>query len=278
MLNLGKPILELIAGEILTSEHRVRVPAQSSREARRLDISSSCATSVSRYPDGTRALAGVSLTIRRGDFVGITGRSGSGKTTLMLIILGLLEPTEGSVTVDGVPLSDPLIVRRWQNGIGYVPQGLYLVDGTLAQNVAFGSATPDPARVRRALELAQLGDYVATQAEGIDAPVGDYGSRLSGGQKQRVVIARALYCDPDLIAFDEATSTLDVQSEEALTGYVRQFKSTKSLLAIAHRLSTIQHCDRIIYLENGGLAGYAPFDDLKARLPGFQTLATLSNL
>jgi ATP-binding cassette subfamily C protein len=101
---------------------------------------------------------------------------------------------------------------------------------------------------------------------------------LSGGQKQRVVIARALYCDPDLIAFDEATSTLDVQSEDALTGYVRQFKSRKSLLAIAHRLSTIQHCDRIIYLENGGLAGYAPFDDLKSRLPGFQTLASLSNL
>lgn len=278
LLNFGKPVLELIADEIVTYEHRVRVPVASD-SARRRDWQQLELNNVGfTYPDGTRALHGVNLTIKRGEFVGITGRSGSGKSTLMLIALGLLEPTDGTISVDGAPLSDPSVVRQWQNGIGYVPQGLYLVDGTLAENVAFGSASPDLVRVTRALEVAQLGEYVASQPEGIHAPVGDYGSRLSGGQKQRVIIARALYCDPDLIAFDEATSTLDVRSESALTDYVRQFRSRKSMLAIAHRLSTIQHCDRIIYLEDGTLKGCGTFADLKADHVGFQRLAELSNL
>ena len=117
-----------------------------------------------------------------------------------------------------------------------------------------------------------------SQAEGIEAPVGDYGDRLSGGQKQRVVIARALYRDPDVIAFDEATSTLDVLSEKALTDHVLKFKTRKSLLAIAHRLKTIQHCDRIIFLLKGRLAGFGTFDDLKQQSDSFRTLAELSNL
>jgi ABC-type multidrug transport system fused ATPase/permease subunit len=123
-----------------------------------------------------------------------------------------------------------------------------------------------------------LSEYVDSQPEGIHAPVGDYGERLSGGQKQRVVIARALYRDPDVIAFDEATSTLDVLSEKALTDHVLRFRSRKSLLAIAHRLKTIEHCDRIIFLEQGRLAGFGPFAELKRDNESFRTLARLSNL
>lgn len=278
LMNLGKPVLEIVASEILDHEHRVRVPNvrgdQKFRDWRELRLDNVGFT----YPDGTRALYGVTLTIRRGEFVGITGPSGSGKSTLMLLLLGLIEPTEGTISLDGRPFSDPAVVRRWQNGIGYVPQGLFLVDGTLAENVAFGTPNPDPARVSEAIRVAQLGEYVAALPGGVHAPVGDYGERLSGGQKQRVVIARALYHDPDLIAFDEATSTLDVMAEKALTDHVLRFKSQKSLLAIAHRLSTIQHCDRIIFLERGTLAGYGPFDQLKQGSDSFRTLASLSNL
>ena len=278
LMTLGKPSLEVLAQEIAECEHRVRELTVGSDEKlhdwKQLELKNVGYT----YPDGTRALHGVTLTIRRGEFVGITGPSGSGKSTLMLILLGLVEPTEGTIAVDGQSFTNPEVVRRWQNGIGYVPQGLFLIDGSLAENVAFGTPNPDLARVREALNIAQLGEYVESQAEGILAPVGDYGDRLSGGQKQRVVIARALYRDPDLIAFDEATSTLDVLSEKALTDHVLRFKSRKSLLAIAHRLGTIQHCDRIIFLEAGALSGYDSFDALKSQSESFQKLAYLSNL
>lgn len=278
LMNLGKPTLEIVAREIEDCEHRVKELSVKVGEKlgdwRQLELNNVGYT----YPDGTIALSGVTLTIRRGEFVGITGPSGSGKTTLMLILLGLIEPTEGTVSVDGVSFADPVVVRRWQNGIGYVPQDLFLFDSTVAENVAFGTPNPDPERVVRAVERAQLKRYIDEQPEGINAPVGEYGSRLSGGQKQRVVIARALYHDPDLIAFDEATSTLDVISEKALTDHVLAFKATKSLLAIAHRLGTIQHCDRIIFLERGQLAGFGPFESLKASNEHFRTLASLANL
>ncbi len=278
LMNVGKASLETLAGEIENHEHRVRVPNVGADERltnwKQIQLRDVGFT----YPDGTRALHGLTLTIGRGEFVGITGPSGSGKSTLMLILLGLLQPTEGHISVDGASFDDPATVRRWQNGIGYVPQGLFLVDGSLTENVAFGTPNPDPARVTRALDIAQLAEYVGTQSEGIEAPIGDYGERLSGGQKQRVVIARSLYRDPDLIAFDEATSTLDVLSEKALIDHVLRFKGQKSLLAIAHRLSTIQGCDRIIFLEQGGLSGFASFDELKTGNQNFSRLADLSNL
>lgn len=278
LMNVGKASLETIASEVENHEHRVRVPNVSADE-RMAQWNQIELRDVSfQYPDGTLALQGITLTIQRGDFIGITGPSGSGKSTLMLILLGLVQPTGGTISVDGHSFDDPSTVRRWQNGIGYVPQGLFLVDGSLAENVAFGTASPDPGRVTRALEIAQLAQYVASQPDGINAPIGDYGDRLSGGQKQRVVIARSLYRDPDLIAFDEATSTLDVLSEKALIEHVIQFKGQKSLLAIAHRLSTIQGCDRIIFLEQGGLSGFASFDELKTGNENFSRLADLSNL
>jgi ABC-type multidrug transport system fused ATPase/permease subunit len=159
-----------------------------------------------------------------------------------------------------------------------VPQSLFLVDGSIAENVAFGTQQFDRARVAEVLAAAQLTEYVASQSEGIDAPIGDYGERLSGGQKQRVVIARALYRDPDLIAFDEATSTLDVAIERALTDHLAQYRNRKSLIAIAHRLSTIEHCDKVLYLEGGEMKGLAPFAELRAANDNFRLLASLSNL
>jgi ATP-binding cassette subfamily C protein len=277
LMNMGKPSLELLTSEIEACEPRVREPDVAVDERlgdwRQLELRDVGYT----YPDGTRALHGVTVTLRRGEFIGITGPSGSGKTTLMLLLLGLTEPTEGTISVDGKSFFDPNTVRRWQNGIGYVPQGLFLVDGTLAENVAFGTPHPDPERVRRALDLAQLSEYVDSQPEGIHAPVGDYGDRLSGGQKQRVVIARALHHDPDVIAFDEATSTLDVLTEKALTDHLMGFQSQKSLFAIAHRLSTIKHCDKIIYLEQGTLRGFGSFADLREQGEGFEKLAAVSS-
>ncbi|MBT5951113.1 MAG: ABC transporter ATP-binding protein [Betaproteobacteria bacterium] len=278
LLNLGKPSFELIASEIDECEHRVyethvgeddRYDGWKELEFRNIGYT---------YPDGTVALNKINATITRNDFVGITGPSGSGKTTLLMILLGLIEPTEGEMILDGTPLSGPDALRRWQNGIGYVPQGLFIIDGSIADNVAFGDANPDLERVQEAAEMAQLGEYLREQPDGVLDQVGEYGALLSGGQKQRVVIARALYRDPDLIAFDEATAALDVESERGLTDYLATFKSEKTMLAIAHRITTIKHCDKILYLEAGRLGGFAPFDELKRDSQGFANLAALSNL
>lgn len=278
IMNFGRPSLELLATEIASCEKRVQESfveqGERIRNWRTIELNNVGYA----YPDGTMALQGVTATIHRSEFVGITGPSGSGKSTLMMLLLGLLEPTEGQILVDGQPLVGADMLRRWQNGIGFVPQGLFLVEGTIADNVAFGSPNPDLDRVRWAVETAQLGDYVREQPDGVLDQVGEHGSKLSGGQKQRIVIARSLYKDPDLIAFDEATAALDVQAERALTDYLQQFKSDKTMLAIAHRISTIRHCDRIIFLEAGRLSGFGSFDLLKADNAGFAKLAHLSNL
>lgn len=278
LMHLGKPSLELVASEIAECEPRVqetfvekddRISDWKTIELRNVGYT---------YPNGTVAIHDLNATIERNEFVGITGPSGSGKSTLMMILLGLVQPSEGAVLIDGVPLTDPDFVRRWQNGIGYVPQGLFVIDGSIADNVAFGDSHPDFDKVRAVVVAAQLGDYLDAQPNGVKESVGEYGSLLSGGQKQRIVIARALYRDPSLIAFDEATAALDVKIEKGLTDYLIGYKSQKSMLAIAHRISTIKHCDRILFLENGRLSGYASFDDLKAGCPSFAKLASLSNL
>jgi ATP-binding cassette subfamily C protein len=267
-----------MASELATCEHRGLEPTVGEFERlshwRRLELRNVGYV----YPDGTVALHGISLDLCRNEFVGITGPSGSGKSTLMMILLGLVEPTEGEILVDGVPLVGADPIRRWQNGIGYVPQGLFLIDGSIADNVAFGDSAPNLDRVRWALETAQLGDYVRGRPKGVLDEVGEFGSLLSGGQKQRMVIARALYKNPDLIAFDEATAALDVESERALTDYLKKYKSEKTFVAIAHRISTIMDCDRIIYLEKGELAGFASFEQLKANSDGFANLAAISSL
>lgn len=278
LMHLGKPSLELVASEIAQCESRVqetsvekddRIAEWKTIELRNVGYT---------YPNGTIAIHDLNVSIGRNEFIGITGPSGSGKSTLMMILLGLVQPSEGVVLIDGVPLTDPDLVRRWQNGIGYVPQGLFLIDGSIAENVAFGDSHPDLEKVREVVVAAQLGDYLNAQPNGVKESVGEYGSLLSGGQKQRIVIARALYRDPSLIAFDEATAALDVKIERGLTDYLIGYKSQKSMLAIAHRISTIKHCDRILFLEDGRLSGYDSFDNLKADCPSFAKLASLSNL
>jgi len=278
LMNFGRPSLELLASELDAYEHRSR--ESSLRKDDRFDdwTTIELRDVEFTYPDGTRALESVNCKIHRGEFIGITGPSGSGKSTLMLLLLGLIEPTEGVILIDSEPLQGVDSIRRWQNSIGYVPQGLFLIDGSIADNIAFGDENPDLDRVREVVSAAQLGDYLSEQPGGVLESIGEYGSKLSGGEKQRVVIARAFYRRPDLIAFDEATASLDVHAEKALTDYLSRLKSDCTMIAIAHRVSTLMHCDRIIYLESGEMCGFAPFDDLKEISTGFAKTAKLSNL
>ena len=204
-----------------------------------------------RFADGGRELFhGLSLTIRKGERIGIRGASGAGKTTLFNLLLGLYEPTGGEIVIDGTPLT-AANRRTWQNRIGYVSQSLFIADGSFAANVALGipAGEVDRERVMQALRAAQLGELVTGLAKGIDTHVGECGCRLSGGQRQRIGIARALYRQADVLFFDEATSALDSRTEEEINRSIAGLAARDAgltLVVIAHRESSLEYCNRII--------------------------------
>lgn len=202
--------------------------------------------------DGRELFRGLTLSIRKGERIGIRGASGAGKTTLFNLLLGLYEPTEGQITIDGTPLT-AANRRAWQNRIGYVSQSLFIADGSFAANVALGipDAEIDRNRVAQALDAARLGEFVAGLAKGMETHVGECGCRLSGGQRQRIGIARALYRRADVLFFDEATSALDSRTEQEINRSIAQLAERDkglTLVVIAHRESSLEYCNRIITL------------------------------
>jgi ATP-binding cassette, subfamily B, bacterial PglK len=228
------------------------------------------------YPNTDEpALKGISLSIPVGTAVGFVGTTGSGKTTLVDVILGLLRPQEGMIRLDDQPLTEDNL-RAWQQTLGYVPQEIFLVDSTIAQNIALGlpEAQIDQARVEQCAKLAQIHDFIMN-----DLPfkystfVGDQGVRISGGQRQRLGIARALYHDPEVLVFDEATSALDNVTEHAVMKAVEELSHQKTIFLIAHRLSTVKACDQIVVLEKGRIAGVGSYEELLAANLSFQKLA-----
>jgi len=205
------------------------------------------------YPGGRGpALQGISLDIPKGARVGIAGRTGSGKSTLMDLVLGLLEPLEGAIFVDGVRLSAENRAA-WQMNIAHVPQAIFLADATVAENIAFGIRKKDidRERMRRAAEQAELAEVIEALPEGYDTRVGERGIQLSGGQRQRVGIARALYKQASVLVFDEATSALDTETESAVMAAIERLDRDLTILIIAHRLSTLEGCDMVVRLEEG---------------------------
>ncbi|MFA6165715.1 MAG: ABC transporter ATP-binding protein [Gemmatimonadaceae bacterium] len=229
------------------------------------------------YPAASRpALTDASMRLKVGEAIGVVGPTGAGKSTLVDLIVGLLIPATGRVLVDGVDVTrNPM---RWRQKIGYVPQSIFLLDDTLRRNVAMG--IPDDEieeqAVVRAIQMAQLDRLVDAWPEGLSTVLGERGIRLSGGERQRVGIARALYHDPDLLVFDEATAALDGVTEAEVTRSIHALRGRKSMLVIAHRLSTVRACDRLLYLEDGRIVAQASYDDLLASNDRFRLMAAAS--
>ena len=250
-LRFGMPAVERLDQELGLSGDTVVAPFGRTMTFRKeLRFEAVCFA----YPSALGlAIQSISLKIPKGSSVGIVGASGAGKSTLLDIVLGLLTPDSGAVTVDGVDIQSCL--REWQNNIGYVPQAIFLTDDSIRRNVAFGLPDDgiDEQKVLLAIQMAQLGQYVGELAQGLDTLVGERGIRLSSGQRQRLGIARALYHDPEVLVLDEATSALDADTENSLMELVQACRGDKTLLIVAHRPSTIAGCDLIFRLDRGQL-------------------------
>ena len=222
-----------------------------------------------RYPGSEHvALRDVSFEVRRGEAIGIVGPSGAGKSTLVDLILGMLAPLAGRVTVDGVGIHDR--VEAWQRQIGYVPQTHYILDDTLRRNVALGldPAEIDDDRVQAVLRIAQLDRLLARLPEGLDTVVGEHGATMSGGERQRLCVARALYHDPEVLIFDEATASLDDRTERELADEIERLRGEKTLIVVAHRPQAMRRCDRLVLLEAGSVVAVDSYDQLAPWLEG----------
>ena len=210
-------------------------------------------------------LKDVSVSVLRGEAVGFVGQSGSGKSTLIDILLGLLDPKSGSVSINRRSISE--VKQQWQRIVGYIPQTIFLMDDSLRRNIAIGitDSEIDEAAIQDALKSAQLEDFVASLPEGLDTVVGERGVRLSGGQRQRIGIARALYHRPSVLVLDEATSSLDTETEKGVMQAVQALQGDKTVIIVAHRLSTVEYCDRLYRLDAGRIVDEGTFDEVMNR-------------
>lgn len=223
------------------------------------------------------ALNNLNFEIPANKVIGLVGSSGSGKSTIIDLLLGLIEPDEGEIIIDGTPLNKK-INRSWQKIIGFVPQSIFLSDATIRNNIAFGLSENeiDEQRIKRAIKLAHLDELIASLPEGLNTTVGERGVQLSGGQRQRIGIARALYEKTEVLILDEATSALDGISEKIVMDAIHDFSGKKTVIMIAHRLNTVKKCDRIYLIEKGSVIDSGSFNELLSRNKTFKNMSVLA--
>lgn len=231
------------------------------------------------YPE-TRSFAidGLSMEIAPGQVVAIVGPSGAGKSTLVDLILGVIKPSSGSITISGSVPSE--VLQTYPGACGYVPQEVFIIDGTIAENIAIGfeNETFDYQRMEEVIRISQLDETIRTFPNGLQERVGERGSRLSGGQRQRLGIARSLYTNPKLLVLDEATSALDGQTEADISDAISAMRGEVTIILIAHRLSTVRKADRVVYMENGSIVSTGTFEKVRSDVKNFDSQAQLMGL
>jgi ABC-type multidrug transport system fused ATPase/permease subunit len=224
------------------------------------------------------AISNISFSVRPGTLVAVVGLSGAGKTTIIDVLLGVLAPDEGTVLISGLP---PLLaVAKWPGAIAYVPQDVAISSGTIRENVALGfpeqQATDE--LVTSALKVAQLDQFVSDLPRGLDTQVGERGAKISGGQRQRLGIARAMFTRPHLLVLDEATSSLDGETEASISDAIHELRGSTTVVLIAHRLSTVRDADIVVYLADGKIKTMGTFNEVRKAVPDFDRQAKLMGL
>jgi ATP-binding cassette, subfamily B, bacterial PglK len=224
------------------------------------------------------ALSNCSMFLKSGSMAALVGPSGAGKTTLVDLVLGIFPPDSGQILISGVPPLEAF--SKFPGAIAYVPQDVFIINGTVRENVILGYSKEEVPEesIWEALNLANLKDFVSNSEHKLDEQVGENGSRLSGGQKQRLGIARALLTKPTLLVLDEATSSLDAKSEEEVSNAIKSLKGKVTILLIAHRLSTVIDCDQVFYVEKGRISASGSFEEVRIAIPGFAEQAKLMGL
>jgi ABC-type multidrug transport system fused ATPase/permease subunit len=226
------------------------------------------------YPGKIRpSLNKVTLKIKKNTSIGIVGPSGSGKSTLLDIMIGSIALSEGSFLIGGVEINRDNLAG-WRNNIGYVPQTSLLRDGTIAENIAFGLSKNEieDGKIEVAGRRAFLEDWINELPDGYNTRVGERGVQISGGQRQRIAIARALYNNANYFFFDEATSSLDGESEQNIMQSIVSMSGDKTMVLVAHRLNTVMHCDYIYLMLDGEIVDEGSYDHLASYSDHFKKL------
>ncbi|GJJ03845.1 ABC transporter [Duganella rhizosphaerae] len=214
---------------------------------------------------GNRAVnRGISLDIKAGEMIGLVGHSGSGKSTLVNLICRFYDVSEGAIMLDGVDIRS-FAVSDYRRNIGLVLQEPFLFFGTIAENLAYGKPEATRAEIIAAARAAHAHEFILRLPQGYDSMVGERGQGLSGGERQRISIARALLIDPKILILDEATSSVDSETEKEIQRALENLVQGRTTIAIAHRLSTLQKADRLVVLDRGVVVEEGPHDDLMAR-------------
>ena len=277
-LGISKPTLDLIdaLGDALTIENiDDSVDVVHKGFISGVDIQEVSLT----YPNGIiPAISNVSLTIPAGTSVAFVGPSGAGKTTMIDVLLGVLNPDSGSILISGLP---PLLaIAKWPGAVSYVPQDIVITAGTIRENVALGYPLKEATDelVMGALKVAHLDQFVSSLPNGIDTEVGERGARISGGQRQRLGIARAMFTRPHLLVLDEATSSLDGETEASISDSIQALRGSTTVVIIAHRLSTVRDADMVVYLSNGKVVATGSFEEVRNAVPDFDHQAKIMGL
>ena len=216
------------------------------------------------YRDMPPVFEGLTLTLEAGRTTAIVGSTGSGKTTLIKLLLRFYDVGTGRVVVDGVDVRD-LRLASLRSAIGLVSQDTFLFHGTIAENIAYGRPDATPAEIEESARVAEAHDFIRAFPRGYDTIVGERGQKVSGGQRQRIAIARAVLLDPPILVLDEATSSVDNETEAAIQRSLERIAVGRTTIVIAHRLSTVRHADRIHVLAEGGVREEGHHEDLLER-------------
>ena len=217
-----------------------------------------------RYEDGREVLHGIDLEIPKGKTVAIVGASGAGKSTLVDLIPRFYDVTEGSITIDGTDIRDARL-SDLRALMGNVNQDPILFNDTIFNNIAFGKQDASPEEVEAAARIAGAHEFILEKEESYQTNIGDRGVKLSGGQRQRISIARAILKNPPILILDEATASLDTESERSVQEALEKLMQNRTTIAIAHRLSTIKNADEIIVMDDGRIVERGNHDELIAR-------------